>query len=684
MPGQTFSFGQFQIDLSSRRLRCNGEAVAVTVKAFDILAALVEDAGRVVDKDELMRRVWPDAIVEEANLSQQIFLLRRVLGEDAKDHRFIATVPRRGYRFVAQVTQLPDANGTRPAAADRSSPPAVDVAGPPLKLSLILSPGSPLALAPSRPFTLSPDGRLLAYIAHDEATTVLAVRHLDRHDVVKFARTAGATSPFFSPDSRWIGYFANGLLCKVPAAGGTPIEVCEAGAECRGASWSCRDEILFAPTPASGLVRVPADGGAPRLATTLDFAHGERTHRWPEVLPGGHHVLFTVAHAGSASFEEADLVVASLENGERRTIHRYGSSARYVPTGHLVYMRGESLMAAPFDLAQLAVQGSSMPVVDAVMTQPTGSGYFSFSQDGCLVYLTGEARDVIQRLVWTADGAVETTQIAARLIEEPRLAPDGTRIALGIRKATSDIWTHDIEQGTLTRLTFDGDNFAPIWSPDGMRLTYSSNRQGPCQIFSQALDEPEPTLLVGGEHDLVPGSWSPDGTQLLFTEHNPHSGAGVWVCAPSSDAPPRPLVRSRGNAFAPACSPDGRSFAYASDESGQLEVYVSAFPDAANRVQISVDGGSESVWSPDGRSLYFRRGSQLLAREMDRARPQHGSKPRIVADGPFQPGATTGLPNYDVARDGRVLLIAQSSAVAHPEQLSVTVGWFADIRHRLA
>lgn len=684
MPGQTFAFGQFQLDVGTRRLRCNGEAVAVTVKAFDILAALVEDAGRVVDKDELMRRVWPDAIVEEANLSQQIFLLRKVLQEDAKDHRFIATVPRRGYRFVAPVTPLPDANSTSPVVPDRISPRAVDVAGPPLKLSLSLMPGLPLALAPSRPFTLSPDGRLLAYIAHDEATTVLAVRHLDRHDVVKFARTAGATSPFFSPDSRWIGYFANGHLCKVTAAGGTPIEICEAGTECRGASWSCCDEILFAPSPASGLVRVPANGGATRPATTLDFARGERTHRWPEVLPGGHHVLFTVALAGSASYEEADLVVASLEHGERRTIHRYGCSARYVPTGHLVYMRGDSLMAVAFDLATLAVQGSSMPVVDAVMTQPTGSGYFSFSDDGCLVYLTGEAREVVQRLVWAADGAIKTTPIAARAIEEPRLAPDGMRIALGIRKATSDIWTHDIAQGTLTRLTFDADNFAPIWSPDGMRLTYSSNRKGPCQIFSQALDEQEPTLLVGGAHDLVPGSWSPDGVQLLFTEYNPHSGAGVWVCAPASDAPPRQLVRSRGNAFAPACSPDGCAFAYASDESGQLEVYVAGFPDAANRVQISVEGGSEPVWSPDGRTLYFRKGSQVLAREMDGARSRPEARPRVVADGPFQPGATTGLPNYDVARDGRLLLIAQSSAIAHPEQLSVTVRWFADIRHRLA
>ena len=171
---------------------------------------------------------------------------------------------------------------------------------------------------------------------------------------------------------------------------------------------------------------------------------------------------------------------------------------------------------------------------------------------------------------------------------------------------------------------------------------------------------------------------------LLFTEYNPHSGAGVWVCAPAGNAAPRSLVSSRGNAFAPACSPGGGAFAYASDESGQLEVYAAGFPEAAERVRVSVDGGGEPVWSADGRTLYFRNGSRLLVMEMDGARPRPGSKPRVVADGPFQPGATTGLPNYDVAGDGRVLLIAQSSALTHPEQLSVIVRWFADIAHRLA
>ncbi len=683
MPGPTYEFAGFRVDTAARRLLRGGDAVAVTVKAFDILAALVEDAGQVVDKNDLMRRVWPDAIVEEANLSQQIFLLRRALGDDPKHHRYIATVPRRGYRFVADVTRLHDLPATPPLPVG-GRPAATSAGGWPLMLSLSLAPGPPLALAPSRPFAISPDGRAVAYVAQDGATTVLAVRRLDRGDVTVLPRTEGAASPFFSPDSRWIGYFANGCLRKVPTSGGAPFAICEAGSECRGASWGAGNDIVFAPTPASGLVRVSPDGRHPRPATTLDFDRGERTHRWPEMLPDGRSVLFTIARAGSGSFEEAETAVVSLDTGQRRTVHRYGCSARYVPTGHLVYMRGGSLMAVPFDLDTLTAGGSSMPVVEDVMTQPTGAGYFSVSQDGCLVYLTGAAHDVTQRLVWAADGAVTAAGIAEPLIEEPRLSPDGRRIAMAIRTRTSDIWVHDCERGTRVRLTFDGDNFAPVWTRDGRRLAFSSNRNGPCQIFSQALDDAEPTLLVGGEHDLVPGSWSPDGSQLLFTEYNPESGAGIWMCAPTDHAAPRSLVRSRANTFAPAVAPDGRSFAYASDESGQLEVYVAAYPGGGDVSQVSAGGGAEPLWSADGRRLFYRRGSQVFAVAMDPATRRTDTDRMCVAEGPYQPGAVTGLPNYDVAPDGRLLLVAQSSAIAHPDRLSVTVHWFADLMKRLA
>lgn len=680
MAGPSFAFGRFRVDVGSRRVLRDGEPLAITAKAFDILAALVEQAGRVVDKDELMRRVWPDAIVEESNLSQQIFLLRKALGEGPKDHRFIATVPRRGYRFVADVTVVGDADHVAPLAAVRST---TTPSGAPLKLTLSLAPGPPLSLAPSRPFALAPDGRTLAYVAPDGATTALVVRRLDRLDAVRLARTDGASSPFFSPDSRWIGYIANGRLRKVPTVGGAPIDICEAGGECRGASWSCHGEIVFAPTPAAGLLRVSADGGRPTPATVLDFAKGERTHRWPEWLPDGRSFLFTIAQAGSASFEEAEIAVAAVDGGHR-VVHRFGSCPRYVPTGHLVYMRGGSLMAAPFDLDGLRVTGSPMPVADEVMTQPTGAGYFSCSRDGMLVYLTGEAHDVMQRLVWASGADVAATGVAERIIEEPRLSPDGRTIAFGIRKATSDIWTLALDRGIQTRLTFGGDNFAPVWTRDGRRLTFSSNRSGPCQIFCQALDETEPTLLVAGEHDLVPGSWSPDDRLLLFTEYNPQTGAGIWVCDPRHGSAPQPLLRPRGNAFAPAFSPNGRAFAYASDESGRMEVYAAAFPDCSRSARISDDGGSEPVWSTDGSRLCYRHGSSVLSVEMEGAARRIGSTSSPVAEGAYQAGAVTGLPNYDVAGDGRLLLVAQSAITAQPASLSVTVNWFADIASRLA
>ena len=684
MRARAYEFGAFRLETGSRRLLRAGVPVPITVKAFDTLAALVEQAGRVVNKEELMRRVWPDAIVEEANLSQQIFLLRKALGEDPRDHRFIMTVARRGYRFVAEVVESGELAPSSTLATE-PVPSPLAVAGTPLKLVLPLAPGPPLTLGPCSPFALSPDGRVLAYTARDGATTALYLRRLDRVDVERLPRTEGAAAPFFSPDSRWIGYFANGRMRKVLAAGGSPLDICDTGNECRGAVWSCRDEIVFAPTPASGLARVSAEGGdRPQPLTKLDFANGERTHRWPDVLANGRHVLFTIARAGSASFEEAEIAVVSMDTGERRTLHRFGSGARHVPTGHLLYMRGGSLMAVQFDAEQLAVTGSAMPVVDDVMTQPTGVGYFSFSRDGCLVYVTGDAHEFMQRLVWVADGRVTPLTIAERFIEEPRLSPGGRRLAIGIRKATSDIWIYDIETGTRKRFTFDADNFAPVWSPDGRRLTFSSNRNGPCQIFSQGLEDAEPTLIVGGEHDLVPGSWLPDGEQLLFTEYNAATGAGVWSCMPQTGQPPCPLVRGRANAFAPAVSPDGLTFAYASDVSGRLEVYVASLRGGGHSTQITTEGGAEPVWSADGSHLYFRHGPGVAMVNVHRTTKHRMSSPINVAEGPYQPGAMTGLPNYDVAPDGRLLLVAQRSAEAQPDRLAVIVRWFTDILQRLA
>ena len=215
-----FEFAGFRLDARTRRLLRGDDVVPITAKAFETLAWLVERAGHVVDKDELMRRVWPDAIVEEANLSQQIFLLRKALGEGPKDHRFIATVPRRGYRFVADVVCVGETEAAASKAPADAASGALRTGGgaPPLHLSLLLSPGPPVAISPCAPFALSPDGGILAYVARDGETTALHIRRLDRLDVVRVPRTAAASAPFFSPDSRWIGYFADGRQCCRHAA----------------------------------------------------------------------------------------------------------------------------------------------------------------------------------------------------------------------------------------------------------------------------------------------------------------------------------------------------------------------------------------------------------------------------------------------------------------------------------
>ena len=664
------AFGDFCLDLRSRRLLRCGEALPITAKAFDTLAVLVDRAGQVVDKEELMRRVWTDAIVEEANLSQQIFTLRRMLGEGPKDHRYIQTVPRRGYRFVAEVTPI---GGPR-------EPPA---ASPVLRLSLLLPPDQTLAIGACPPIAVSADGRQLAYVAADAGSTALFVRMIDREVSVRVPRSDGASMPFFSPDGRWIGFVASGQLWKGLAAGGMPIRVCDAGPECRGAGWTPRHEIVLAAGPATGLSIVSAEGGVPRTLTTLDFAKGERTHRWPAMLPSG-HVLFTVARAGSASFDEAEIAVASPDGRERHVVLRHASCARYAPSGHLVYMQGGSLMAVAFDAEQLEARGPGLPVADGVMTQPTGAGYFAFSSTGCLFHVTGDAQDVKQRLVWVhSDATVESLAIEGRAIEEPRLSPDGMRVAFGLRGKSNDIWIYDFATGALTRITHEGENFAPIWTPDGTRLTFSSNRNGPCHIFSHDLATRQVVELVAGDCDLVPGSWSPDGRVLLFTEYDPGTGANIWMCTPGAAAPPRALVRSHASDFGPAFAPDGRSFAYTSNESGRCEIYLCPFPESGETTKVSLNGGAEPVWSAAGR-LCYRSGTSVLAAEIDRAGRNRVGAPQLLAEGPYQLGAVTGLANYDSASDGRLLMIAQSAAPAQPDLLSVTVNWFDDVARRLA
>jgi serine/threonine-protein kinase len=674
-----YLFGPYCLDAVRRVLTRDGATLPITGKAFDVLLALVERRGRTVGKDELLDLVWADATVQEANLSQQIFTIRRILGEDPDHQRCIATVPRRGYRFVSDVRDAGDP-GTEPAAAAAPGPAPVSASSAvsPMRLALHLPSGSAPWLSSSSAVAVDPAGRFLVYIMAAGGTSRLCVRAFDRLEPQPLPGTDGAVNPFLSPDGEWVGFLAQGRLQRLRLSGGMPSAVCEVDGEIRGATWTTRGEIVFAPGPASGLWRVAASGGAPRALTALAFDEGERTHRWPHALPDGAHAIFTIGHAGTASFDEATLAVVSLTgDGPPRPILRHGTDARYAPGGYLLYAREAVVMAAPFDVDALAVRGPARPLVSGVATAATGAAHFDCSHTGVLVHAPGEAQTQRRRLVRVGrDGSPASPCVTGDGLEEPRLSPDGRRAVVGLRGRTTDLWLHDFARGTLARLTFDGDNFAGIWGPTADAITFGSNRGGACDLYSVKAGElPRDELLLASAYDKVPGSWSPDGTLLTFTEYHPETGADLWIFDRASGET-RPLVRTRFNEYGPAVSAGGRHVAYTSDESGRPEVYVTGLPGVMGKWQISVDGGSEPLWSRDGAELFYRSGDRLMSVDMRRG-PSDAGVPGTLFEGRYVPGTLTGLPNYDVSPDGASFLLVAEDAAPPPADLLIAIDCFS-------
>jgi serine/threonine-protein kinase len=672
--GRRYLFGPYGLDPARRVLTRDDATLPITGKAFDVLLALVERRGRTVEKSELLELVWADATVQEANLSQQIFTIRRLLGETPDHQSCIATIPRRGYRFVADVREA------RESAAEHAAVPLSRSAlAAPMQLALHLPPGSVPALSPSTAVVVDAAARFLVYVTGAGGTSRLCVRALDRLEPQPLAGTDGAVNPFLSPDGEWVGYVAQGRLHKRRVSGGVPSTLCEVDGEIRGATWTSRGEIVFAPGPASGLWRVAAAGGAPRPLTTLAFDAGERTHRWPHALPDGAHVILTIGHAGAASFDEATLAVVSLTgDGPPRPILRHGTDARYVD-GHLLYAREAAIMAAPFDPDALAVRGAARPLISGVATAATGAAAFGCSHTGVLVHAPGEAQTLGRRLVRVRrDGTATSPCVRGDGIEEPRLAADGRRAILGLRGRTTDLWLHDFVRRTLARLTFDGDNFAGACGPTPDTITFSSNRGGACDLYCVKTGElPCEELLLASAFDKVAGSWSSDGSLLTYTEYHPETGADLWTFDRASGET-RPLVRTRFNEYGPAVSPNGRHVAYTSDETGRVEVYVTGLPGVAGKWQISVDGGSEPLWSRDGSELFYRSGDRLMCVDMRRG-PSDAGVPVTLFEGRYIPGTLTGLPNYDVDADGASFLLVAEDTAAAPADLLITIDCFSQL-----
>jgi len=559
----------------------------------------------------------------------------------------------------------------------RPSPPR-----PVTRTVINLPPGQQLAGMDNGPaVALSPDGTHLAYVASQGGNQQLHLRAMDSLESKPIPGTEGAVNPFFSPDGQWLGFFVGGKLKKISVSGGAAVILTDAGSS-RGASFGSQGMIAFATEQAGVLQQVSDAGGTPQVLTRRE--KGETDHGWPEFLPGGKAVLFA---AGTNLFSNAQVAVQS-GTGERRNLIQGGTHPRYAPSGHLVYAQGGSLMVMPFDAQRLAVTGAAVPVVEGVLqSTSSGAAQYSFSATGSLVYVSGTVQATEQRkLVWVTRNGVEQP-LAAPVHDQrnPRLSPDGRRLAMTIDEPETQVWLYDLSREMLTRLTFEGnDNIFKVWTPDGKRIAFNSNKEGPGNIFWLLADGSGGLeRLTTSKYNQAPSSWSPDGQLLAFTENNPTTGWDIWVLR-MGDRKTQPFLQTRFNEGMPQFSPDGRWLAYVSDESGRYEVYVQPYPGPGGKSQISTDGGTEPMWNRNGRELFYRNGNKMMAVDAATQPSFSVGKPRMLFERAYEPGPLP-VANYDVSSDGQRFLMLKlvEQEQAAPTQINVVLNWFEELKRKV-
>ena len=522
---------------------------------------------------------------------------------------------------------------------------------------------------------VSRDGTRLVFVGDRGGPRLLYVRSLDRLDPVPVAGSEGAYSPFFSPDGQWIAFFADGKLKKVPAAGGVAVGLAEAPNN-RGGVWLDDDTIVFAPTFTSGLQRVSAHGGKVETVTRLDAAKGERTHRWPACLPGDPAVLFTIGLLnGPGNYDQARLAVWESGSGKVRPLLEGGSMARFAPPDHLVFWRAGMALAVSFDPRRRVVEGEPVVLAEKIGGDPSsGVAYAALSAEGTLAYVPGGGPQADRRLVITdRTGKPRPIPSPPRSYHYPRFSPDGKQIAVTIGPGhgnADDIWICDVATGGLTRLTFgDGNgNFYPVWSPDGTRIAYSSDRAHQGIFFKNADGSGVEEPLQPDARPQIPQDWSRDGSRLAMNQGFPGSDAMTVSLLDRRES----LVEK--DAGAPVFSPDGRWLAYIAPLSaGSPQVLVRPVAAAGGKVQVTSDWGSFPVWT-DREIVYLEQNQKISAMEVATSPTFRRGAVHELFDSPFERGSG-GLREYDVTRDGQAFVFISISGERLSKNVDVIVHW---------
>jgi serine/threonine-protein kinase len=552
--------------------------------------------------------------------------------------------------------------------------------------------------SPRRLIALSPDGTQMAFVGYPSRLYIRSMSQLDVKAVQGIEGFTGVSDPVFSPDGQWVAFyaFADQTLKKITVAGGAPVTICPAESPF-GISWD-RDAIVFGQG-SKGIMRVSANGGQP--AVLVGVNEGEAAHG-PQVLPGGQHVLFTLATGtGPGRWDNAHIVVQSLASGERKTLIVGGSDARYLPTGHLVYAVGGTVFAVAFDARRLELRSGPVPMVEGVRRAAglagggtTGAAHFSVSSTGSLAYIPGPVSaspGLMDVVLGDRTGGIERLKIAPGQYLMPRASPDGTRIAIGTDDGKEAIiYTFDLTgTGTMQRLTFGGNNRFPVWSSDSNHVAFQSDREGDLAIFWQTADGKEPAKRLtkpesGSSH--VPESWSPKGDRLLFSISK---GPDVWLWTfwlDEGKATPFGDVHS-SNPIGAVFSPDGRWVAYTSTERSLSTVYVQPFPATGAKFQLFAKGDNphEVVWSPDGKALFYNPRPGGFESVSVTTEPTFTFGNAVAVPKGFQLGPAISRRAYDITPGGKFVgLIAtgqqSASDITAAAQIQVVLNWAEELK----
>jgi Tol biopolymer transport system component/tRNA A-37 threonylcarbamoyl transferase component Bud32 len=553
----------------------------------------------------------------------------------------------------------------------------------PLRLSFSMTGAQELLTGSNAILAFSPDGTSLVFAGRMNGRRHLFRRNLNGREPTPIPGTDDGEAAFFSPDGRWIGFVSGGQIHKVASEGGRPFRVADLRGD-GGCAWLHDGTIVFAPVYSDGLFRVSAEGGTVTRLTTPDKSSGELGHWWPDPLPGERYVVFT---AFRTPVDQSRLGVLDLSNGQVRWVVDGGFFGRYVPTGHLVYARGQRLYAVPFDATTATVQGTAVAVLDDVLISQTSAyAMFAVSSRGMLAYVTESLGNPVRELVWLDRTGRATPAVAERQrFLSVSLSSDDRLAALTILGENRDLWMASLDRGSLSRITTgEGTEFDPVWSHDGRELFYVLDRP-PFElqrIALGALDSGRPIWKEPPKLDTTSIAVSPDGLTLGFELHNEKTGRDVYTRPLDGSAPAQPVRATRSEERNLSFSPDGKWIVYQSDELGHPEIYAQPFPGPGDRIQLSSEGGNDPVWARNGEIFYLHERELRVVPARPAGRVAFDS-PRVLFSYPIVHGTIHESQTFDVSRDGSRVIAVTIPDASRPRQMEIVTDWTRELE-RLA